>query len=145
MACTGVAPAPAAGEDVLIQAHAVLHILGSLGAGLRRVLVSGNYEIVVGGRVSRVGRAKVIDFDYYQFIGLLRRASNAGARIEKNEAGWAEYIKAHGINEVAASAIARQRFENAEAVIISEGRDTDGLYFYSRNDEGCLRLVSLAE
>ena len=92
-----------------------------------------------------MGRAKVIDFDYYQFIGLLRRATNAGARIEKNEAGWAEYIKAQGINEVAASAIARQRFESAEAVIINEGRDTDGLYFYSRDDEGCLRLVSLAE
>lgn len=92
-----------------------------------------------------MARAKVIDFDYYQFIGLLQRATNAGARLEKNEAGWAEYIKAHGINEIAASAIARQRFENAAAVIINEGRDTDGLYFYSKDAEACLRLVSLAE
>jgi hypothetical protein len=92
-----------------------------------------------------VGRAKVIDFDYYQFIGLLRRATNAGARIEKKEAGWAEYIKSHGINEIAASAIARQKFEKSAAVIINEGKETDGLYFYSKDDEACLRLISLAE
>jgi hypothetical protein len=92
-----------------------------------------------------VARAKVIDYDYYQFIGLLRRATNAGARIEKKDAGWAEYIKTHGINEIAAAAIARQKFEKATAVIINEGKDTDGLYFYSKDDEACLRLTTLAE
>ena len=30
-------------------------------------------------------------------------------------------------------------------MIINEGKDTDGLYFYSKDDEACLRLVSLAE
>jgi len=92
-----------------------------------------------------VARAKVIDFDYYQFIGLLRRATDAGARIEKGDARWAEYVKAHAINEVAASSIAKQKFEAATAVIINEGKDTDGLYFYSKNEEACLRLVALAE
>lgn len=93
-----------------------------------------------------MGRAKIIDYDYYQFIGLLRRATNAGARLEKKDGGWAEYIKSHGINEIAATAIARQKFEKpAVAVIINEGKDTDGLYFYSKDDEACLRLVSLAE
>ena len=93
-----------------------------------------------------MARAKVIDYDYYQFIGLLRRATNAGARLEKKDAGWADYIKAHAINEIAATAIARQKFEKpATAVIINEGKDTDGLYFYSKDDEACLRLVSLAE
>ena len=92
-----------------------------------------------------MARAKVIDYDYYQFIGLLRRATNAGARIEKKDAGWAEYIKSHGINEVAAAAIARSRFENGVGVIINEGKDTDGLYYYSKDDEACLRLISLAE
>lgn len=90
-----------------------------------------------------MARSKVVDFDYYQFIGLLRRATDAGARIEKNDARWAEYVKAHGINEVAASAIARQKFENAVAVIIAEGGATDGLYFYSKNEEACLRLVAI--
>lgn len=92
-----------------------------------------------------MGRAKVIDFDYYQFIGILRRATNTGARIEKNQPAWGEYIKAHGINEVAASAIARQKFDKGVAVIINEGADTDGLYFYSKDDEACLRLVSIPD
>jgi hypothetical protein len=92
-----------------------------------------------------VARAKVIDFDYYQFIGLLRRATDAGARIEKGDARWSEYVKAHQINEVAASSIAKQKFEKAVPVIINEGKDTDGLYFYSKNEEACMRLVPLPE
>jgi hypothetical protein len=92
-----------------------------------------------------VARAKVIDFDYYQFLGLLRRATDAGARIEKGDPRWAQYVKAHQINEVAASSIAKQKLEKAVAVIIDEGKDTDGLYFYSKNEEACVRLVPLTE
>ena len=92
-----------------------------------------------------MARAKVIDFDYYQFIGLLRRATDAGARIEKGDARWVEYVKTHQINEVAASSIAKQKFEKSVPVIINEGRDTDGLYFYSKNEEACVRLVPLAD
>jgi hypothetical protein len=91
-----------------------------------------------------MARSKVVEFDYYQFIGLLRRATDAGKRIDKSDVErWAAYIKGKGINEVAATAIARQKFESAVAVIIDEGQDTDGLYFYSKNDEGCLRLQSI--
>jgi hypothetical protein len=28
------------------------------------------------------------------------------------------------------------------SVIIAEGSDSDGLYFYSRDDEACLKLVA---
>jgi hypothetical protein len=90
-----------------------------------------------------MARSKVVDFDYYQFLNLLQRAGNAGARIERSDPRWAQYIKEHGINEVAATAIARQKFEGAVAVIIAEGEPTDGLYFYAKNDEGCLRLVPI--
>lgn len=92
-----------------------------------------------------MARAKVIDFDYYQFIGLLRRATDAGARIEKGDARWAQYVKDNQINEVAASSIAKQKFEKSVPVIINEGKDTDGLYFYSKNEEACMRLVRLPE
>ncbi|MEA3183137.1 MAG: hypothetical protein QOI59_6660 [Gammaproteobacteria bacterium] len=92
-----------------------------------------------------MARAKVIDFDYYQFLGLLRRATDAGARIEKGEPRWAEYVKTHQINEIAASSIAKQKFEKSVPVIIAEGKDTDGLYFYSKNEEACMRLVPLIE
>jgi 4-hydroxyphenylpyruvate dioxygenase-like putative hemolysin len=77
-----------------------------------------------------MARSKVVEFDYYQFIGLLRRATDAGKRIDKADTErWASYVKSKGINEVAATAI--------------EGQDTDGLYFYSKNDEGCLRLQTI--
>jgi hypothetical protein len=90
-----------------------------------------------------MARSKVVDFDYYQFLNLLQRAGNAGARIERSDPRWAQYVKQHGINEVAATAIARQKFEGAVAVILAEGQPTDGLYFYAKNDEGCLRLVTI--
>jgi hypothetical protein len=91
-----------------------------------------------------MARAKVVEFDYYQFISMMRRASDAGLRLEKADGPrWADYVKQHGINEVAATAIARQKFESVVPVIINEGLETDGLYFYSRDEEGCLRLVPL--
>lgn len=90
-----------------------------------------------------MARAKVVEYDYYQFLNLLRRATDTGARIDKSDARWAPYVKEKAINEVAATAIAKQKFEGAIPVIIAEGSDTDGLYFYSKNEEGCLRLVPL--
>jgi hypothetical protein len=54
-----------------------------------------------------------------------------------------DYVRTNKINEVAATAIARQKFESVVPVIIAEGNDTDGLYFYSRDDEACLRLISI--
>jgi hypothetical protein len=88
-----------------------------------------------------MARGKVVEFDYYEFSKLLRRATDAGARIDKSDARWAEYVKTHSINEVAATAIAKQKFESAVPVILAEGKDTDGLYFYSKNEEACLKLV----
>jgi hypothetical protein len=90
-----------------------------------------------------MARAKVVEADYYQFLNIMRRAGNTGMRIEKSDPRWAAYVKDHGINEVAATAIAHQKFESVVPVIIAEGQDTDGLYFYSKTEENCLRLVAL--
>ena len=90
-----------------------------------------------------MARAKVVEFDYYQFVNLLRRATDAGARVDKSDARWAEYVKTNSINEVAATAIAKQKFENVTPVIIAEGGASDGLYFYSKKEESCLKLVPL--
>jgi hypothetical protein len=90
-----------------------------------------------------MARAKVVEFDYYQFLRILQRAGNAGQRIDKSDSRWGEYVREKKINEVAATAIARQKFEKSTPVIIAEGNDTDGLYFYSKDDEACLRLTAL--
>ena len=89
-----------------------------------------------------MARSKVVDFDYYQFLRIMQRAGNAGQRIDKTDARWVDYVRQHKINEVAATAIARQKFESVTSVIIAEGSDSDGLYFYSRDDEACLKLVA---
>jgi hypothetical protein len=89
-------------------------------------------------------RARVVEYDYYRFLQQLRRASDSGRRIDKSDgARWAQYVRDKQVNEVAATAIARQKFERAVPVILDEGRDTDGLYFFSKDEEGCLRLAAL--
>jgi len=90
-----------------------------------------------------MARAKVVEFDYYQFVNLLRRATDSGARIDKSDTRWSEFVKKNAINEVAATAIAKQKFESIVPVIIAEGGDADGLYFYSKKEESCLKLVPL--
>jgi hypothetical protein len=90
-----------------------------------------------------MARAKVVEFDYYKFVNLLRRATDAGARVDKTDARWAEFVKKNAINEVAATAIAKQKFESIVPVIIAEGGADDGLYFYSKKEESCLKLVPL--
>jgi hypothetical protein len=90
-----------------------------------------------------MARGKVVEIDYYEFSKLLRRAGDAGQRIDKSDARWAPYVKTNNINEVAATAIALQKFEGAVPVIIAEGKDSDGLYFYSKNEEAALRLTAL--
>jgi hypothetical protein len=90
-----------------------------------------------------MARAKVVEYDYYQFLRILQRAGNAGQRIDKTDSRWGKYVTEKKINEVAATAIARQKFENATPVIIAEGNETDGLYFFSKDDEACLRLMAL--
>jgi hypothetical protein len=90
-----------------------------------------------------MARGKVLEFDYYELRKLLQRAGDAGQRIDKSDARWVSYVKEHGINEVAATAIALQKFEGAVPVILAEGRDSDGLYFYSKREESALKLALL--
>lgn len=91
-----------------------------------------------------MARAKVVDFDYFDFQTILQRATDAGRRLEPSDgAMWDEYIKSQGLNLVAALAVARQRYESAEPLVIAEGRDTDGLYFLALREEGCQRLVKI--
>jgi len=86
--------------------------------------------------------AKVVDCEYFAFNVLLRRSTDAGTRIDPSDTErWGAYIRAHGINEVGAAAIARARYADAIAVIIADGSEADGLYFYSSTGEGAMRLV----
>jgi hypothetical protein len=89
-------------------------------------------------------RANVVEYDYYQFLQMLRRASDSGRRIDKSDAErWSRYVRDKHLNEIAATAIAREKFERVELVILDEGLETDGLYLFSRDEEGCLRLTTL--
>jgi hypothetical protein len=91
-----------------------------------------------------MARSRLVKTNYYEFIDALRRATDAGHRIEKSDTvQWNQYVKEHGINEIAAIAVAGQTYASVIPVILAEGRDTDGLYLYSVDDEGCLRLISI--
>jgi len=84
----------------------------------------------------------MIDVDYYSFRQLFKKATDLGGRIEKRDrTRWDAYIKAHNINEVGAIAIASNRFDAPQTVIIDLGGEDDGLYVFSDIEEGCLHLI----
>lgn len=89
-----------------------------------------------------MARARMVEVDYYSFRQLLREAARQGGRIDKRDRErWNDYVRAHNLNEVSATAIARNRFDEPTPVIIDLGGERDGLYLYSDLEEGCLRLV----
>src|SRR5690349_19957822 len=90
-----------------------------------------------------MARGKVAVSDYHEFGKMLPQATDNGARIDKGDARWAEYVKTRGINQGAVTAIALQKFEGAVTLILAEGKDTDGLCFSSKNVEACMSLVTI--
>lgn len=89
-----------------------------------------------------MARARMVEVKYYSFRQLLREAAKRGGRVEKRDTQrWNAYVREHRINEVGATTIARERFDEPVPVIIDLGGEQDGLYFYSDLEEGCLRLI----
>jgi hypothetical protein len=85
-------------------------------------------------------RPKIIEVDYHQFASRLRKATNAGHRLEKvDQPAWDDFVSAHNVNEVAMSSWGRSKFTKIEPVIINDGGSWEGYYVYSKDDEACLK------
>lgn len=87
-----------------------------------------------------MGRPKIVEANYYDFIARLTRATNARQRLEQtDQPAWDEYVARHQVNEVAMRSWGDSKFENTVPVIIADGSTWDGYYVYSKTDEACLK------
>ncbi len=86
-----------------------------------------------------MGRPKIIEVEYHQFIAQLRKALNEGRRLEpSDQPAWDNYVAAREISEVAMASWGRSKFEEVEPVIISS-RDWAGYYVFSTTEEAVLK------
>lgn len=92
-----------------------------------------------------MGRPRIVEVDYYDFKGHLRRAIDTGGRIEPADGQpWKEYLKEHVMSDVTMRAWARQKFPEGKAVLVAIAcgdEEWDGFYAFSDADEATLKWV----
>lgn len=89
-----------------------------------------------------MGQPRIVEVDYYAFKEKLKRASDAGGRIEKTDKeAWRKYIKDHGVSETSMQAWGKVKFMSGKIklVAINHGENWDGFYAYSDEDEAALK------
>ena len=85
-------------------------------------------------------RPRIVPVDYHQFVAELRRATDAGKRIDAGDkARWTAWVKQNSIREAAFKSVAANQFEGMSPVIIDEGGSWGGYYLYSEAEEACLK------
>ena len=86
--------------------------------------------------------ARVVEVDYYEFSAALRKAVDAGTRVEPSDkAAWKQFIKGRNIKDASLMSLARNQFEGVALVGIDDDSDWGGCYAYSKMEEACLKWV----
>lgn len=92
---------------------------------------------------SLLQRPRIIQVDYHAFLAALRRASDAGARIDPTEkTRWNEWVKAQNVKEAAFRSVGCNQFDGLVPVIIDDGSEWAGYYLSSVREEACLKWTT---
>ena len=89
-----------------------------------------------------MNKPRIYSVNYFDFVTALRKAINAGHRIDKTEKQlWAGYVRKNKIPEAAMSknAESMQVGGRVESVIINDNGEWEGYYVYSKEDQFCVR------
>ena len=89
-----------------------------------------------------MSRVRIVEQNYFEFQAALRTAADEGTRIEpKDKDLWKEFVTENKIQEHAFRSLAEKKFEGIEPVIIGGEGDWVGYYFFTRQEEACLKWV----
>ncbi len=89
-----------------------------------------------------MNRPRIVQVDYHQFQGELRKATDSGQRIDATDkARWAAWVQQHGIREAAFRSVGGSQFDGLQPVIIDDTGAWGGYYLYSTGEEACLKWV----
>ena len=87
-----------------------------------------------------MARPRIVDVDYFQFRKALRKAIDAGQRIDASEKDrWLTWVRDNQIKEAAFKSFAKGKYEGLEPVIIDNDGQWRGYYLVSTEEEACLK------
>lgn len=87
-----------------------------------------------------MSRPRIVEVDYFRFQQALRRATDAGQRIDPSDrARWAGWVREHRVKEAAFRSFGQGKFEGLEPVIIDTEGEWRGYYLVSQQEEACLK------
>jgi hypothetical protein len=92
-----------------------------------------------------MGERRVLEVHYPDFAASLRKATNAGKRIEKADRdAWSAYVRKHNVPEAAlASRVKSGTMSGNFSLVIIDGMgSSDGYYGYSSDEAFCLKFES---
>lgn len=87
-----------------------------------------------------MARPRIVEVDYFGFQQALRRATDAGERIDPlDKARWSSWVREHRVKEAAFKSFGQGRYEDLEPVIIDSEGQWRGYYLVSKSEEACLK------
>ena len=92
-----------------------------------------------------MGQRRIYELQYPDFSNILRKAANAGKKIEQsNKEAWMNFVKKHNVPEAAIWSRGKTGTLSGKvsAVIIDGAGDADGYYVYSADEALCLKFES---
>ena len=89
-----------------------------------------------------MGRPRIEEQNYHEFLVELRAVVDRGNRIEPNEKErWKEWVRENKVQEAAFMSIAGKKYEGIRPVILDEDGPWRGYYLYTPDEEACLKWV----
>jgi hypothetical protein len=89
-----------------------------------------------------MGQPRIIEVNYQEFLGILRRATNSKKKIDTvDKVRWDKFVRQHNIPEagMAVKASSGAMSGKTKTVIIDGDGKADGYYIYSADDVFCLK------
>ena len=66
-----------------------------------------------------MGRPRIVEINYHDFVSALRTAASEGTRLEPTEKDrWAQWVKDNEVKEAAFRSYCKGQFEQLKAVIL---------------------------
>ncbi len=91
-----------------------------------------------------MGQAQINEVNYFDFLEILRKASNEGKKIEKTDKDqWKSYVQKNSVPEAGLTVHAKAGAMSGkikEVIIEGVADNTDGYYLYSNDDEFCMKF-----
>ena len=89
-----------------------------------------------------MGQPRILEINYQEFMGILRRATSSNKKIDiADKERWEKFLRKHNVPDagMAVKARAGAMSGKTKSVIIEGAGKDDGYYIYSADDVFCMK------